>query len=354
MRILLSIEHPAWAHQFRILIQMLEKNGHSVKVVAINKDRDLELLDGMSIPYEIIASTTGSGAFHKMMLLFIVTIRIIRVARRFQPDLFLGRASPMMALASFLCKKKHIVYDDTEHCLTGIIACKLFSSVIVTPRNFPISFGKKHLRLSSFKEIFYLHPKYFQPQSRLLSNMGLKEEDRFIVVRFVSWHASHDCFHSGLTTRKKVEFISVLSRYAKVFISSESPLPNELDSYAVRLPVENIHHLLYYATLYVGEGATMASEAAVLGTHAIYMSSLSWATLREQEKIYGLVFNFAEKNRLERALEKSVALLNQPNLRQEGRTKAQYLMKEMVDINERMLQLIERACLPRSTDRMAA
>ena len=35
-----------------------------------------------------------------------------------------------------------------------------------------------------------------------------------------------------------------------------------------------MHNALKYASLFVGEGATMASECAILGTPAIYVNSL--------------------------------------------------------------------------------
>tara|TARA_B100000315_G_C14584869_1_gene592441 strand:+ start:2797 stop:2976 length:180 start_codon:yes stop_codon:yes gene_type:complete len=52
-----------------------------------------------------------------------------------------------------------------------------------------------------------------------------------------------------------------------------------------------MHDVLYYATLYIGEGATMASECAMLVTHAIYVNSLTAGTLEKQEE-YGLIYGF--------------------------------------------------------------
>ena len=43
-------------------------------------------------------------------------------------------------------------------------------------------------------------------------------------------------------------------------------------------------------TLYVGEGATTASECAVLGTHAIYVNTLNWGDTDEEEEKYQLDF----------------------------------------------------------------
>ena len=59
----------------------------------------------------------------------------------------------------------------------------------------------------------------------------------------------------------------------------------------MKIPKSKIHDLLYYATMYIGEGASMASEAAVLGTPSIYINPLRLGYLDELEKKYGLVYN---------------------------------------------------------------
>ena len=60
------------------------------------------------------------------------------------------------------------------------------------------------------------------------------------------------------------------------------------------MPPEEMHTLLYYATLLYGESATMASEAAVLGTYAVYLDDVGRGYTDEEESKYGLVFNFTE------------------------------------------------------------
>ena len=49
--------------------------------------------------------------------------------------------------------------------------------------------------------------------------------------------------------------------------------------------------------LYIGEGGTMASEAAVLGIPSIFVNSLELGYLNELEKKYGLVFNFSDSKK---------------------------------------------------------
>ena len=84
--------------------------------------------------------------------------------------------------------------------------------------------------------------------------------------------------------------------YGKVIISSEGELPVELEKYRVKISPERMHDLLSFASLYIGEGATTASECAMLGTPAIYVNVLDAGTLQEQENL-GLLFSFRNENR---------------------------------------------------------
>ena len=56
---------------------------------------------------------------------------------------------------------------------------------------------------------------------------------------------------------------------------AKNPLPPEFDKYAFKLAPDRLHHALFYATMYIGEGATTASECAMLGTPALYVNTIS-------------------------------------------------------------------------------
>ena len=58
------------------------------------------------------------------------------------------------------------------------------------------------------------------------------------------------------------------------------------------VPPDRIHHLLAFARLFIGESATMASESVILGTPAIYVDPVGRGYTDEQERRYGLCFNY--------------------------------------------------------------
>jgi predicted glycosyltransferase len=121
-------------------------------------------------------------------------------------------------------------------------------------------------------------------------------------------------------------------------ITSEKKLPKELEKYQIRLPPEKLHDLLAFATLYIGESATLASEAAILGVPAIYVCNSKRGYTNEQEKRFGLVYNFTNENT---ALKKAIELLKKKNIKREWVEKKSLLLKEQVDLTSWMVDFIE-------------
>lgn len=340
MKAVISIEHPAWAHQFRILTKRLRAQGHEVLLLAIDKDSSYALLKSFGLEYVPIAPTTGSNLVQKAWLFFLTTWRMYWACRKYRPDVFLGRASPMLALCAFLFGRPHVIFEDTEHSRFSLAVCRLFSTRIVTPRAFVRELGPKHMRRAIYKELFSLSPDVFTPDPAAVREQGLDPDKPFVLVRFISWTASHDFGLAGQSVRDQVAFVERLAREVQVVVSYEGPMPPQLRPYAYRLPVARMHHLLAHAVLYVGEGATMASEASVLGVHSVYLNPLGLGYLAEQERKYGLVKGLGGKDRYIRGLETALALLGDPDLAAKGREKGRRLLADSEDPNALFLELV--------------
>jgi uncharacterized protein len=346
MNIATSISHPAWAHQFRYIIKELEKKGHKVKVFAVNKDRNLELLEKFGISYDLVGNSTGKNFFEKVYLFIAITFRIFRICKKFKPDIFIGRASPMDAINSFLFHKPHIIFEDTEHSKISLFFCKLFSTIIITPFNFQKNLGKNQKRVHVYKELFYLHPNYFTPDISVLKELNIKPDEQFILIRFVAWHASHDFGYNGLNYENKLKAIRKFEKFGRIFITSELPLPEELEKYKINISPEKIHHLIYYATLLYGDGTTMASEAAVLGTHAVVSTITYMGYLKDQQENYDLLYCFdTSEDGQQKSITKAIQLLGNSNLWAEGKIKREKLLSEKMDGTQYMLNVINQYLL---------
>ncbi len=261
-----------------------------------------------------------------------------RSVKKFNPDIFIGFGSIRGPHAAFLLGKKSINFTDTEHEKEQILLYKYFVNTICTPSCYMRDLGPKQIRFNSYKELAYLHPNYFSPDPSVLDELNLRKTDRFFILRLVSWDASHDVGHHGIGN--KIELIKELEKYGRVLISSESPLEEKLQKYRITLPPNKLHDLLSYSTLYIGEGATIATEAAVLGVPSIFISSLAGKLgyLEELEQRYGLVYSFTDQKN---ALDRSIALLQNNNLKNEWKQKRNKLLEEKIDMNAFMTWFAE-------------
>jgi len=348
MRILVDIGHPAHVHFFKNFIREMEKRGHTVLITARNKEITLDLLSKYNFNF-LPVGVQRSGKFNLIKEWIGRDFEIIRIAQKFKPHFLLGIGNPSIAHAAKLLRAKSVVFTDTEHAKFSNGITFPFADVICTPSCYRSDIGPKQVRYNGYHELAYLHPNRFSPNPAVLAELGLKKGDPLFIVRFVSWQASHDVGRHGV--RDKGGLVMALEQYGRVLITSEGALPSELQPYQIRVSPEKLHDLLYYATLYVGEGATIASECAIIGTHAIYINSLELGYIREEDEKYQLVSNFSGKDCTdEMVFAEAKRLLQNPNLRKEGKEKGKTLVRDKIDVTAFMVWFIEQ--FPESVDLM--
>ena len=341
MRILIDIGHPAHVHLFKNFIREMEQKGHTILITARNKEVTLDLLSKCHFDF-IPVGEQKSGKFNLIKEWILRDFQILKIARGFHPDILLGVGNPSVAHAARLLGSRSIVFTDTEHAKFANRITFPFADAICTPSCFNYDAGLKQVCYSGYHELAYLHPNRFTPDPAVLTELGLVEGDPFIIVRFVSWGASHDVGYNGLTLDTKRKAVHEFQKYGRVFITSEKPLPEEFEKYRISVSPEKMHDLLYYATLLYGESATMASECAVLGTHAIFCDFAGRGYTDEEERDYDLVYNFKlDESSQEKSIEKAVELLQDPDLKTKGREKQKRLLNDKIDVTAFMVWFIE-------------
>lgn len=347
MRAMICFTHPAWVHQFHHILWRMRDRGDEVLAFVAEKDGNSKLLDSYGIPYVRCAKSTGKNPVEKAFLFLKLSVQFSVAALRFKPDILIGRAAPMLAVASWICGKPHLVYEDTEVSKFSLNICKRLSTKILTPRTFLTDLGPCQERVDTYKELFYLHPSVFTPDKQKLRDVGFNPDEDYILVRFVAWNASHDIGKKGLDDAGKIALVKKLSAYGRVYVSAEGGVPDELKPYLLQTPYELVHHVLAFAKLVYSEGATMASEAAVLGTHALYVNTIVSGSTKEQHERFGLLYPFNQpgQERYLLANAQAVALLETPNLRELGHEKQQKLLSEKTDINQYYMEEMERLAL---------
>lgn len=339
MKIFIDLGHPAHVHYFKNFIKIMESKGHTFFVSARDRSIIFNLLGKYNIPY-YNRGRGRDGIFGKLFYMVSADVKLLSKAIRFKPDIFISFASPYAAQTAWLLRKPHIVLDDTEHARFGHLFYKSFSKIFLNPSSFQKDFGRDQIRFNSFTELFCLHPNHLIINPEIYSLLGISDKERFVLLRFVSWKANHDIGHSGLDlTTKKALVNTLVEKGFRVFISAESEYPNPFfDKYFIKISPELIHSVMVHATLLITEGATMASECAMLGTPAIYVNSLDAGTLREQEDKYELIHGFRSSKGI---IEKVIELLNNPNLKETYQIRRQKMLSEKIDITAFLVWFIE-------------
>lgn len=339
MRIVVDIGHPAHVHFFKNFIWEMKGRGHEVLITATRKDVSLELLNNYGFDY-IDMGSYGNSSIKKILNVPLMALKMYKKVNNFKPDIFVGISAIRAAHASKLTRKPCIVFDDTEHSKWEHILYAPGADIICTPSCFKKDLGKKQVRYDGYHELAYLHPDYFEPDPSVLQYIGLKQGDKFAVVRFVAWKAVHDINQHGFSPSGRRRLIEELEKKVPVFITSEKPLPEEFSQYSANIPPQMLHDLLYYAELCVSEGGTTGTEAAALGTPAIHISTTAQycGNFDDMSQNYGLIETCSDENT---AINRAIELLDNGKTKGEWRRKRQKMLAGKIDVTRFMLKLVE-------------
>ena len=86
--------------------------------------------------------------------------------------------------------------------------------------------------------------------------------------------------------------IDILAPHGTIYITSERPLEPQFEQYRIRINPLDMHHVMAFASLYIGDSQTMAAEAGVLGVPFVRFNDFVGRIgyLRELEDTYHLGF----------------------------------------------------------------
>ena len=338
MNIVIDIIHPAHVHFFRHAISELQKRGHDVAVTARQKDVTTELLENLGIPFTVL-SKVGKGRVVLLAELITRDIRLWKFCRDFKPDVLTGISGMFVAHVGTLLRKPSIVWDDSEHQKLAHMITWPFATEIHNPDSYYTPPGKKQHFYPGCHDLAYLHPNRFTPSADVVKQVGINPDEKFCIIRFVSWGAFHDIGQYGFTEDKKLQFVKAIAEYARVYITSEGPLAPELAEYQLRTPVHQFHHVLAFASLCVTEGATVASEAAVLGTPAVYVNTLKAGCI-DMFAEYGLLKQATDT---QQALDLSLAYLKDEQTKEKCQAARRKFLADKIDVTDYIVKTIEHA-----------
>lgn len=341
MRVLFDIVHPAHVHFFKNMIRLLKERGHEARIVAREKDVTIGLLDRLGLEYETVGRSEKKSLFGQARELIVRDLTLARVAREFRPDVIMTR-NPSGAQVGRLLGIPAI-FDTDDGRAVGIHwwAAAPFAHIITTP-DCTEPLGPRHVTYPGYKQSAYLHPNHFTPDPNVLTELGVQPGERYFIVRFVEWVASHDAGEGGLTPEVQRSVIAELARHGRVFLSHEGKIDPDLESYRFPLPPDRMHHALAFADLLVGESQTMCAEAAVLGTPSLRVSSFAGRLgyLGELEQRYGLTYGY-RPDQVGEFRAHLTRWLAEPSLRENLAPQHRRLMEEKVDVAKWFIDFLE-------------
>lgn len=342
MKLIIDVGHPAHVHLFKNFARTMLQKKNSVLFTCREKEMTRQLLEHHNFEY-VSFGKPFHGKTGKIWGLFKFNAKLYKIARTYKPDLFLSHGSMYAAHVSSLLRKPHISMEDTGN-KEQIRFYKPFTDTILTSYSFKPDLGKKQIRYNGYHELAYLHPNTFTPDASVKEKLGTINDSPYVILRFVSWGATHDSGHQGISLENKFRTVKEFSKYAKVFISSEASLPAELEQYRFPIEPRYMHDALAFAALLYGESGTMASESAMLGVPAVYLDNTGRYYTTELEEKYRLVFNFSESPEdQERAIQKGIELLQNSGtgIRKEWRERRQNMLNHTIDVTAFLVWFVE-------------
>lgn len=346
MNILIQLSHPAQFHLFKNMAHELVLHGHTVHFVIKTKDILEDLLRDSGLLYcNILPQSHRHSLIGMFVDMFVRDYRILKYAIKNNIDLFLG--SPVeMAHIGWLLHKSRINFgeDDASIVQPYIKLLKPFAQTYLSPSSCDMgSLESKTIHYKGYHKLAYLHPHRFSPDKQVVAQY-MNPDEPFFLLRFAQLNAYHDIgshIH-GFTTEVAQKLIDVLSLYGYVYITSERELEPQFEKYRLRINPLDIHHVLAFSSLYIGDSQSMAVEAAMLGVPNIRFNDFAGriGVLEELEHKYHLTRGIPS-DKPDELISVVKDWLARPALKQECQACRQKMLADKIDVTAFFTWFIE-------------
>jgi uncharacterized protein len=341
-RILIDIGHPAHVHLFRNAIKIWQSHGHDVAITTRDKDVTVDLLKSYGFTYDIV-SKARKGVLGLAYELVEHDFGVLKAAIRQRSQILIGTSVAITHVAPLIGAKSVVFNEDDASVAKAFVRLAYpFAHQIVTPTTLNEDHGKKHITYEGYQKLAYLHPNYFSPDPAILDKLGLRQGERYYVLRFVSQQAAHDRGEFGMGTELPLKIIENLQRHGKVFITSEVPLTPVLESFRIPIHPSEIHHVLAFADIFIGDSQSMTVEAAILGVPSLRINSFAdrCSILVELENKYQLTYGYfpSQEEEINHILSE---WLSDSHLKENWQEKRKKLLGDKIDITNWMVSYIE-------------
>ena len=294
MTVLIEIVHPAHFYYYRDTIANLKRDGHKVIVAIVTKDVLEDVVRQSGIEYVNICPNPHKkygklGVAYDMVMR---DIKMLRLALRHRVDIITGSTIETAHIGWLLRKPNiNIGEDDAAVVMKYIKQIAPFVDVRLTPNccdNGPIE--GKSIHFQGYYKTAYLRPGYFMADASVPEKYGIDMEKSYFLIRFSALNAHHDKGIKGISNESALRLVEILKPHGTIYISSERELDARLEPYRLKINPIDMHHVMAFASLYIGDSQTMAAEAGVLGVPFVRFNDFVGRIgyLRELEDKYEL------------------------------------------------------------------
>lgn len=354
MRILVALNHPAHYFLFKYIIRGLKENNHEVDVVIKEKDILEKILISEGQEYTKInekkkrKNNPFSVISKGLIELVKQDVNLYKFVKRKdkRPDFMMGTDISIAHIGKYLGIPS-FVYNEDDFEINKLF-CKAtypYASYIVSPEYTSVGkFDSKKIGYNGIQKMSYLNPKYFQASSSVLQELGINKDEPYFIIRLVSLTSGHDIEgkHTGIGNELLLKIIDFLKPKGKVFITSEDSLTEDLKQYQLRIKPNQMHDIMAYATLFIGDSQSMCAEAGILGTPFIrfndFVGKIQY--LNDIENKYNLGWG-VRTNEPERIFTIIEELFEKGNVKEEWNKRKKCLFDDKVDLTALSIWMIE-------------
>lgn len=347
MNILIQLSHPAHFHLYKNVAQNFMRDGHKVFILIKTKDILEDLLKQSGLPYyNILKEAHRKSKFGMLWDMLIRDWRILRFVKKHKIDLLTG-STVEVAQVGWLTRKYRVNTGEDDMNVVPLFPKMAgpFMGTILSPRvcnNY--SLEPYSVKYESYHELAYLHPNHFQADKNVVEKY-FSADTPFFILRFSSLNAYHDAGIQGINTEIAQHLIDILKPHGRIYITSERELEPQFEPYRIKINTLDMHHVMAFSTLYIGDSQTMAAEAAVLGVPFVRFNDFVGRIgyLNELEDVYQLGFGIkaSEEGAADKMYKVVEEILSMPNLKEKWESRRQKMLSEKIDYAQFLTWFIE-------------
>lgn len=258
------------------IIKELEKEGHSVFVTSRNCFQVCSLAEYFGLKHKSVGKHYGANIAMKVIGTVWRSLELAHAVRKEKPDLSLSHGSRALILTSLLMGIPTILLFDYEYAkMLPLIRPELgIAPEPIDGTELGVAFRHGVRKYAGLKEDVYVAS--FIPDSLLLGNLGLGEQDFVVTIRPPATEAHYHNSESEKLFKEVVDFIGSVPDVRMVILPRNEKTEREFiynkwrkwcDERKIIIPEHAVNglNLIWYSDLVVSGGGTMNREAAALG-----------------------------------------------------------------------------------------